>query len=120
LAHADWGLGMIFLATDTAAHLAKICGLFSSDHAGERAAAAQKADQMVRGFGLTWRQLLSPQPVSDNERMVEFSLRFPEYCSEREWEFLHGVAGKQKLSEKQRIWLEQIFHRARIRSKAAA
>jgi hypothetical protein len=34
--------------------LAKLCGMFGSAHAGERAAAAAKADQLVRNLGLTW------------------------------------------------------------------
>ena len=38
--------------------LAKICGLFSSDYVGERAAAAHKADQIVRAAGLTWPDVL--------------------------------------------------------------
>jgi len=38
--------------------LAKFCGLFGSDHDGERAAAALKADRMVRAAGLTWLDVL--------------------------------------------------------------
>jgi hypothetical protein len=40
--------------------LAKVCGLFGSDQAGERSAAAAKADALVRKHGLSWRQLLEP------------------------------------------------------------
>jgi hypothetical protein len=40
--------------------LAKICGLFSSDKLGERAAAAWQADRLVRAAGLTWCDLLAP------------------------------------------------------------
>jgi hypothetical protein len=38
--------------------LAKICGLFGSDHDGERAAAAARADRIVRDAGLTWPVVL--------------------------------------------------------------
>ncbi len=41
--------------------LAKLCGLFSSDQMGERAAAAAKADAMVRAAGLTWPDVLTPK-----------------------------------------------------------
>jgi hypothetical protein len=38
--------------------LAKVCCLFSSNHVGERAAAAHKADEIVRAAGLTWPDVL--------------------------------------------------------------
>ena len=43
--------------------LAKLCGIFGSHHAGERAAAAAKADELVRSHRLTWFDLLLPQPI---------------------------------------------------------
>ena len=36
--------------------------MFGSDHAGERAAAAAKADQLVRRLGLTWTEMLTSAP----------------------------------------------------------
>lgn len=39
--------------------LAKLCGLFGSDHAGERANAAACADRLVRQAGLRWPDILS-------------------------------------------------------------
>ena len=41
--------------------LAKLCGMFGSDAAGERAAAALKADELVRRHGLTWFDVLIPK-----------------------------------------------------------
>jgi hypothetical protein len=38
--------------------LAKFCGMLGSAHDGERAAAALKADGMVRAAGLTWLDVL--------------------------------------------------------------
>ena len=38
--------------------LAKLCGMFVSDHDGERAAAAAMADALVREHGLTWRDVI--------------------------------------------------------------
>lgn len=40
--------------------LSKICALFGSEHAGERAAAAAKANDIVRAAGLTWDRVLVP------------------------------------------------------------
>jgi hypothetical protein len=46
--------------------LARILGLLGSAHAGERAAAGAKADQLIRLAGLTWAELIaSPaQPLT--------------------------------------------------------
>jgi hypothetical protein len=46
----------------TADRLAKILGLLGSSHAGERASAAAKADALVRGAGLTWRDVVMRSP----------------------------------------------------------
>ncbi len=46
------------LATIDLTRLAKVCGLFSSNHVGERAEAARRADALVRAAGLTWPDLL--------------------------------------------------------------
>lgn len=43
--------------------LSKLLGLLGSSHDGERAAAALKADQMVRRAGTTWANVLTPNPV---------------------------------------------------------
>ncbi len=48
------------LDATTADLLAKVCGMFGSDQAGERAAAAAKAHALLRNHGLSWRQLLEP------------------------------------------------------------
>jgi hypothetical protein len=39
--------------------LAKICGMFGSAHAGERAAAAALADRIVSELGLRWTDIIS-------------------------------------------------------------
>lgn len=38
--------------------LRKLCGMLGSAHDGERAAAALKADQLLRDSGLTWRDVI--------------------------------------------------------------
>ena len=42
--------------------LVKICGMFGSSHAGERAAAAQAADRLVRSKKLTWADVIEWSP----------------------------------------------------------
>ena len=40
--------------------LVKLCGMLGSAHDGERAAAALKADTLVRGHGLRWPDVIRP------------------------------------------------------------
>ena len=52
--------------TDTTAkldldRLAKLCGLFSSAHEGERASAAAQADALLRNAGMTWSDVIAPR-----------------------------------------------------------
>jgi hypothetical protein len=54
---------MTLLAPDVS-RLGKICSLFSSNHTGERAAAAFKADQIVRAAGLTWPDVIGGAALS--------------------------------------------------------
>jgi hypothetical protein len=66
------------LATIDLSRLAKVCGLFSSDHVGERAEAARRADALVRAAGLTWPQLLGTEhdcaPKFEKSRRRDFRL----------------------------------------------
>src|SRR3546814_15118523 len=54
---ADWWCGMIALPLDAADldRLGKFLGLLGSDHMGERAAAALKADSLVKNAGANWQ-----------------------------------------------------------------
>jgi hypothetical protein len=47
------------LPSRDAEKLSRICNLFSSDHAGERAAAARKADELIRRFRLSWPEIIA-------------------------------------------------------------
>jgi hypothetical protein len=42
--------------------LARVCGLFGSDHDGEALAAARQAEKIRKKLGLTWDELLVPSP----------------------------------------------------------
>jgi hypothetical protein len=45
------------LPSKTVRKLGAVCGMLGSDHAGERAAAADAATKLLRGHGLTWRDV---------------------------------------------------------------
>jgi hypothetical protein len=47
------------LPAETRTRLVKLLGMLGSDFAGERAAAGQMADQLVRGLGLTWGDVVA-------------------------------------------------------------
>jgi hypothetical protein len=51
------------LSDDSRAKLIKLCGLLGSQHAGERAAAALKASELLRGCQTTWADVLAAQPA---------------------------------------------------------
>jgi hypothetical protein len=66
-----------------AGRLAKLCGMFGPHHVGERAAAALKADKLMREHGLTWRNVIHrpiEQPARAQEREdvsdIESDIRF--------------------------------------------
>ena len=98
----------------TAVRLAKLCGLFSSRHDGERAVAAAKADELVRRHGLTWGDVILPRsstPTSTTsvEEMIAYALRHGEGILDA-WEegFLRGIRGRQHLTKKQLAKLVEI------------
>jgi hypothetical protein len=105
----------------TADRLAKLCGMFGSDHDGERAAAALKADQLVRAHGLRWGEVISPVLVkapstawtSTTADNIAFALRNIGALSMWERGFLYSVRSKHKLSDKQLAVLEQIVAKAK-------
>jgi hypothetical protein len=98
--------------------LQKLCGLFGSQHDGERAAAAALADQLVRAAGLTWRDVIRwpappyspPETVGIPDDWRELTIRILRHCdrlSAWELDFLHTVSGRRSVSEKQ--W--RVIHR---------
>jgi hypothetical protein len=94
----------------TAERLAKLCGLFGSEHVGERAAAAAKADKLVRAQGLTWSQVIRPTTWSTStiRQRIDFALGNIELLTEWEVGFLRPIRSRRRLSEKQRGVLEDI------------
>ena len=106
---------MTALDPHAADKLAKLCGLFGSDHDGERATAAAKADQLIRSHGLCWSDVIAPVPISTTER-IRFALGHIDMLSRWEFGFLLGIRGKQTLTEKQIRILDQIMSKLGGRS----
>lgn len=108
----------------------KILGLLSSNHDGERAAAAWKASQFLETRQLGWGdvtemlkappviirpQVINPSPADaprvhqmDARRCLSSTIRWKEHESR----FLHQMAAQQrKPTEKQRDWLDALSDR---------
>jgi hypothetical protein len=110
----------------SADRLAKLCGLFGSDHDGERANAAAMADRLIRDLGLTWREVLITSPpkaavsVSSSWRepktadeCVGLALRHTDLLSDWEYDFLLNIRGRRNLSDKQWNVVDRIVSRIR-------
>ena len=102
------------LDPSTAERLAKLCGLFSSRHDGERAVAAAKADELVRRHNLTWNDVILPRsstPTSTTsvEEMIAYAMRHGAGKLDA-WQegFLKSVRGRQFLTKKQLAKLQEI------------
>jgi len=104
----------------TADRLAKILGLLGSDHAGGRASAAAKADALVRGAGLTWRDVVMPSPPiapqleggSDWRRLAAECHRQKARLNPGETKFIAAIlAWRTEPSPKQLAWLTAIHDR---------
>src|SRR5262245_64972779 len=87
--------------------LAKLLGMLGSDHDGERASAARKADQLVREHGLRWPDVIassSSSTMADSsiEELIDFALDHGKHRLTA-WEegFLRGIGGRQHLTKKQ-------------------
>src|SRR3954469_16149829 len=106
--------------------LVKLCGLFGSDHAGERANAAAAADRLVRQAGVRWPDLILPAllpPNSGNRisNQIDFVLDFPDALNEWEHRFVVSLSRQRRpLSEKQRVILAELVDKCRDAARAAA
>jgi hypothetical protein len=91
-------------------HLARICGMFGSDHDGERAAAARLADQHIKRLGLSWHEVIRVETHwrsmarACQERSSEFN--------ERERQFISSMTRLRGApTDRQLGWLEALFER---------
>ena len=94
--------------------LAKLLGMLGSNSDGERANAARMVDQLVRGLGLTWSDIVMPHavPASDWQRMANYCLTLRDQLNQREMEFVESIARYRAApSNKQQSWLSKIHAR---------
>ncbi len=122
--------------------LAKLLGMLGSNQLGERASAAQKADEFVRGKGLTWFDVILPAPVAqevaapkeeaaddtpdifddinDPRVAIEVLFVWAETLSDWENDFLKSVTKFRQLSEKQIETIWEALEKARRYARKAA
>lgn len=108
--------------------LAKLCGMFGSDHAGEWANAAAAADKLVRAAGLRWPDVVLPAlapPDPDPPSWITGPFWIANYCLDFrdtiltawETEFCRNVgiraANGGRVSPKQRAILCELFGKCR-------
>jgi hypothetical protein len=107
--------------------LARVCGLFGSDHDGEALAAARQAEKIRKKLGLTWDELLVPTPrpraadpppedLTDWRSACHFCLE--RYHSLTSWEldFVATIARYQKPPSAKQL---RILHRLIARCRDA-
>jgi hypothetical protein len=103
--------------------LSKLCGMFGSDHAGERAAAAAKADQLVRKLGLTWNDVLisTPRalaaPPASSAQKLAFVRQHLRALNSWEIKFINDVAHYRRLTPGQLTIVDQLIAKIERRSR---
>jgi hypothetical protein len=97
--------------------LARLLGMTGSAHDGETLNAARLADRLVKDRGATWSEVLAAAPVhrellDSNWRTTCAKLvrREGDLCP-RERQFVANLPRFQRISTRQRIWLESIAAR---------
>ncbi|MGB6441611.1 MAG: hypothetical protein WBE89_20320 [Methyloceanibacter sp.] len=108
---------MTSLTKQDADRLAKLLGMLSSDHMGERAAAGAKADQMLRSRGLTWGDIIKARqaeldPATKEER-IAFVLAHASCLTMWEEAFLYSINGRRTLSLRQLTVLDRLVEKCR-------
>src|SRR3954453_15194711 len=104
--------------------LVKLCGMFGSDHAGERANAAAAADRLVRQTRLRWPDVILPAlppPKSSNTTadQIDFVLGFPDTLNDWECRFIWSLARQRRpLSTKQLAILRELVEKCRSAARA--
>ena len=101
------------------ARLAKLLGMLGSAHAGERATAGLKADQLVRSLNLTWQEIILAKSIAkptakiaDTESKLGTVLACTEPLTDWERRFVRSINGQRSLSLKQRDTLDRLFRKA--------
>ena len=100
--------------------LVKLCGMFGSDHAGERANAAAAADKLIRSAGMRWPDVILPalptptrRPINTVADAIRFVVEHHEVLTDWEADFIRSVAMRgYRLSPKQVAIVERLFAKA--------
>lgn len=98
--------------------LVKVCGLFSSENDGERAAAAARVDQILRQAGLRWPDVIQPAlPPPVQPDTIDFCLAHQTVLTLWEAEFIAALArqSRRRPSQKQQVVLERFVQKVRRR-----
>ena len=122
------------LSPDERTKLARICGLLSSSHDGERATAALMATTFLRDRGVTWFDALEPAaarleapapapapahygtaPSCGTQIVSARLLRTPDVLSTWEQDFLRQMLSQRRLTPKQRAKVWEIADRVKAR-----
>jgi hypothetical protein len=103
--------------------LCKLAGMFGSDHAGERAVAAAKADQLIRAHGLTWDEVLIAAPralaaaPASNAGKIEFVRRHLHVLNDWEVKFIRDMVHYRRLPPGQLTIIDQLIAKIERRSR---
>jgi hypothetical protein len=109
---------------EAAKHLAKLCGMFGSNFAGERENAARLANMFVKSRGLTWDQVIrpslqearqqppplhpTPQPA-EWYQMAAFCWRNSTHLNDKEYGLIASILDRSSQpTPKQMKWLRDI------------
>jgi hypothetical protein len=90
-----------------AKRLAKLCGMFGSEHIGERAAAAAAADRLVREQGLSWVDVIrgpwsrSSRKLKTINDKLDFLSEHADVLTDWEKKFIVTVRGFRRKSRRQ-------------------
>jgi hypothetical protein len=115
------------LSEDDRRRLVMLLGMLGSEFEGERAAAALKADQLVRKAGLSWAEVVGarmlPPPPETIRPSVAGSSPFMIYCyvkssdcplSAWERQFMESIGTLSRLTAKQGDVAARLLNRAEV------
>ena len=108
---------MTRLDAATTDRLAKLAGMLSSAHEGERSNAAALATKLLHGANLTWDALVragaaalaqsGPRPPP-HVATARWALAFPGLLSDREADFLRTIVHRKSITPRQAAFLDSI------------
>lgn len=110
----DGGRAQALVTPQLHDRLAKLCGLFGSEHDGERAEAARQADGLIRRHGLTWRDVIF-QPAAEWQHMAKTCAEHLRELSDKEIRFVLAMQKwRRPPSDAQLAWLRDIYERVQV------